>query len=169
MCHSYAPWSVGSQTSYGFTAFNNVQCGTCFQIQFDGTSHNGGADSRVATLAGKQMIVQVINIGGIESGQFDLLIPGGGVGAMNGCSTQWNSADLGEQYGGFLSACAGTGDKAGCVLQMCQAAFGNFPDLMDGCEWFTTWFAAADNPDLVYQQVTCPSEITAVSGVSGPS
>ena len=52
---------------------------------------------------------------------------------------------------------------------MCQAAFGNFPDLMDGCEWFTTWFAAADNPDLVYQQVTCPSEITAVSGVSGPS
>jgi len=167
MCHNYAPWAVSDSLSYGFAAFNGASCGTCFQIQFDGSSHNGGGDPGSASLNGKQMVVQVINIGGIEQGQFDLLIPGGGVGAMNGCSTQWNNADLGVQYGGFLSSCAGSGDKAGCVTQMCQAAFGNFSDLMAGCEWFTTWFAAADNPNIVYKQISCPSGITAVSGLSG--
>ena len=36
------------------------------------------------SLNGKMMIVQVINNGGVGGDQFDLLIPGGGVGALNG-------------------------------------------------------------------------------------
>jgi len=165
MCYDYAPFSVSSTVSYGFAAFNSGSCGTCYHIQFDGNSHNGGADPGAASLNGKHMIVQVINIGGIEGGQFDLLIPGGGVGAMNGCSTQWGNADLGATYGGFLTSCAQSGDRASCVLSMCQTAFGSASDLMAGCEWFTSWFGTADNPSLRYEQIACPAEIRAISGM----
>jgi hypothetical protein len=117
-------------------------------------------------LNGKTMIVQVINNGGVQATQFDLLIPGGGVGALNACSTQWGSSvDLGTQYGGWLSECNGS---ASCVQQKCQAAFSSKPDLMDGCTWFLNWFGASNNPDLVYQQIACPAALTQASGLSDP-
>ena len=51
------------------------------------------------SVAGKTMIVQILNIGGDVGGnQIDLLIPGGGVGAFNACSNQWGTSDLGAQY-----------------------------------------------------------------------
>jgi hypothetical protein len=168
MCYSYAPWAVSDTVSYGFAAFNGAACGTCYQIQFTGDSHNGGGDSGAAGIKDKQMVVQIINIGGIEANQFDLLIPGGGVGAMNGCSTQWPGAPLGSQYGGYLSECSGS-NRGQCVLDKCQAAFGasGREDLMEGCRWFVEWFNAADNPNLVYKQTTCPEAITSKSGMRG--
>ncbi|MBN1612553.1 MAG: hypothetical protein JW940_38340 [Polyangiaceae bacterium] len=168
MCYGFAPWAASDTVSYGFAAFNGVACGTCFQIQFTGDSHNGGSDSGAAGIKDKQMVVQVINIGGIEASQFDLLIPGGGVGAMNGCSTQWSGAPLGAQYGGYLSECSGS-NRGQCVLDKCQAAFGasGREDLMEGCRWFVEWFNAADNPNLVYKQTTCPEAITSKSGMRG--
>ena len=54
------------------------------------------------------MVVQAINIGyDVAGGQVDLLIPGGGVGLFNACTTQWGIpvSELGAQYGGLLSAC----------------------------------------------------------------
>ncbi|MEI8634903.1 hypothetical protein P4S72_28405 [Vibrio sp. PP-XX7] len=43
-------------------------------------------------MQGKTMIVQALNIGyDVSGGQFDLLVPGGGVGAFNACSAQWGS------------------------------------------------------------------------------
>ncbi len=169
MCHSFAPWAVSDQLAYGFVAYNNHgdtnSCGRCYQIQFTGASHNGGADPGCAAIQGKQMIVQLINIGGLDDDQFDLMIPGGGVGAMNGCSTQWGGADLGAQYGGFLSNCTGE-DRGTCVLEKCQSVFGaKWPDLMDGCRWFVEWYHAANNPSLKFKEVTCPDAITSVSGV----
>jgi hypothetical protein len=162
-CYDFSPWyDAGTNMSYGFAAHNGVACGTCFMLQFTGEG-NSGANPGATALKGQQMVVQAINIGGIDASQFDLLIPGGGVGAMNGCSTQWGSStDLGVQYGGLLSECKG---DANCMKGKCQSVFGNMPALLTGCNWFTGWFSSADNPKLIYKQVTCPSQITSKSGI----
>ncbi|MBN1656625.1 MAG: hypothetical protein JXA30_22830 [Deltaproteobacteria bacterium] len=165
MCWNFSPWAVSDSLSYGYVAAsgNNYVCGRCYQLQFTGSGHSGrnaGAES----LNGKTMIVQVINNGGVARDQFDLLIPGGGVGAFNACSTQWGAFDLGAQYGGFLTAC--NGDR-NCVQQRCQSTFANKPDLMAGCDWFLNWFNLADNPNLMFKQIACPSAITAKSGLQG--
>jgi len=165
MCYWGAPWSVSDTLSYGFAAYNGVDCGTCFQIQFTGKGQYNDKDPGSVALNGKTMIVQVINIGGIAANQFDLLIPGGGVGANNACtggSAQWSGANIGDTNGGMLTTCK---DSGSCVSQMCQAAFGSMPQLLAGCNWVSGWFAAADNPQMVYQKTTCPPEISAKSGM----
>jgi hypothetical protein len=164
-CYDFAPWyDASTNMSYGFAAKNGVNCGSCFILQFTGEG-NSGPNAGAAALKGQQMIVQAINIGGIDSNQFDLLIPGGGVGAMNGCATQWGSStDLGAQYGGLLTNCKG---DATCMKGKCQSVFGNMPALLAGCNWFTGWFSSADNPKLIYKQTSCPSQITSKSGLSG--
>jgi hypothetical protein len=162
MCWNGAPWQVGPNLSYGFIAASgsNYSCGRCYQLQFNGSGHNGQQNS----LNGKMMIVQVINNGGVAGDQFDLLIPGGGVGALNGCAMQWgvSNSELGAQYGGFLAGCNG---NTGCVRDKCNTIFGNKPDLKAGCEWFLGWFGAADNPNMTVKQITCPSMITQRSGL----
>ncbi len=162
MCWNGAPWQVGPNLSYGFIAASgsNYSCGRCYQLQFTGGGHNGQQNS----LNGKMMIVQVINNGGVAGDQFDLLIPGGGVGALNGCAMQWgvSNAELGAQYGGFLTGCNG---NTSCVRDKCNTLFGNKPDLKAGCEWFLGWFGAADNPNMIVKQITCPSMITQRSGL----
>jgi hypothetical protein len=166
MCWSGAPWSVNDNLSYGFAAATggNYVCGRCYQLQFTGSGHDGN-NAGASSLNGKSMIVQVINNGGIGGDQFDLLIPGGGVGDFDGCSKQWGPIDLGSQYGGFLAAC--NGNKS-CVQQKCDAAFGNKPELLAGCNWFLGWFNAADNPNLVFKQIACPAAITQRSGMPDP-
>ncbi|NLL12091.1 MAG: T9SS type A sorting domain-containing protein [Fibrobacter sp.] len=151
-CMDYAPIEINSKVSYGWAAFNNhgTQCGDCFQLDFQDD------------LSDKQMIVQVINIGDGGQNAFDLLIPGGGVGALNGCSQQWNNAPLGERYGGFRFTC---GPDEGCIRSMCQSAFGNRPDLMRGCEWYLKWFRMADNPKVKFKKVPCPQEIKNISQI----
>ncbi len=168
MCWSGAPWQVSSTLSYGFAAASggNYACGRCYQLQFTGTNNTSGDRKGVPALSGKTMIVQVINNGGVQSTQFDLLIPGGGVGALNGCSKQWGSGtDLGAQYGGYLTECNG---DASCVQQKCQAVFGNRPQLLTGCMWFLDWFGGSNNPDFTYQRIACPSALTQASGLSDP-
>jgi hypothetical protein len=171
MCQALAPWAVNANLSYGFAAIsaNGDICGKCYQLQFSGRSHNAGDDPGSAALAGKTMVVQATNVGGdVGSGQFDLLIPGGGVGKYNACSMQWgvNSSELGVQYGGFLASCkqGGAGDLAAiksCVMQRCTSVFGSrgLSELEAGCRWFVDWFQAADNPALVYKEVPCPQEL----------
>ncbi len=168
MCWSDVPWQVDDTLAYGFAAASgsNYSCGRCYQLQFTGTNNTSGDHMGTPTLNGKTMIVQVINNGGVQATQFDLLIPGGGVGALNACSTQWGSSvDLGTQYGGWLSECNGS---ASCVMQKCQSAFSDKPDLMAGCTWFLGWFGASNNPDFTYQKIACPSAITQKSGLSDP-
>jgi hypothetical protein len=129
-------------------------------LQFTGSGHNGQQNS----LNGKMMIVQVINNGGVGGDQFDLLIPGGGVGALNACGSQsspggqWGvvNSDLGAQYGGFLAGC---NSNTSCVQQKCQTIFANKPDLLAGCNWFLGWFGAADNPNMVVKEIACPQMI----------
>lgn len=178
-CWSMAPWQVSSTLSYGFAATSNGDiCGRCFQLQFTGASFNAGADPGSSTLTGKTMVVQALNVGGdVGNHQFDLLVPGGGVGQFNACSKQWNlsASDLGAQYGGFLATCkqqlggngAGLSALKSCVAQKCTSVFASrSAELAAGCRWFVDWFQVADNPALKFREVRCPAELTARSGMS---
>jgi len=49
----------------------------------------------------------------------------------------------------------------------CSTVFSGKPILKAGCDWFTGWFNSADNPALKDQRITCPSQITSKSGMSG--
>jgi hypothetical protein len=151
-CWDFAPVEVNSKVSYAWAAFNNqgTQCGDCFQLDLQGA------------LSGKQLVVQVINVGDGGLDAFDLLIPGGGVGALNGCSTQWGNVPMGVQYGGFHSQC---GNNADCIRSMCQAAFGEKQDLMRGCNWYLNWFKMTSNPQVMYMKVPCPQGIKNISGI----
>lgn len=168
MCWSGIPRAVSTSVSYGFAAASgsNYSCGKCFQIQFDGGSNNGTPNAGTTAIKGKQMIIQIINNGGVQANQFDLLIPGGGVGALDACQTQWGTTNLGAQYGGFLTACEQSNPTApsSCVQSMCNTVFAGKTDLLAGCNWFLNWFQAADNPTFVYLPVNCPSDFTSVMG-----
>jgi hypothetical protein len=164
-CFDFSPWyDASTNLSYGFVAYNAASCGTCYELQFTGTSQYG-VNNGAINLKGKQMIVQAINIGNIAAGQFDLLVPGGGVGAMpNGCSSQLGSIDLGATNGGLLTEC---NLDPTCMANKCTTTFAGKAGLLAGCNWFTGWFSSADNPQLIYKQVSCPSQITSKSGISG--
>ncbi|MGE5784006.1 MAG: hypothetical protein ACM3ZE_05415 [Myxococcales bacterium] len=166
MCWNFVPWSVNDGQAYAFAAFNSgSKCGECYELQFTGKSNSGtNADKSCAPLEGKSLIVQIINTGNIQQGQFDLLIPGGGVGEFNACNKQWGgNVNLGAQYGGFGMTC---NYGSFCVKEMCNAVFQDKPDLLKGCLWYTTWLNSADNPKLKYKKVNCPAAITALSGIS---
>lgn len=172
MCHDFGPWAVSDTLAYGFAAvkMGSDFCGKCYQLQFTGTSHSANADPGSQSLQGKTMIVQAINTGGVDSTQFDLLIPGGGVGDFDACSSQWGTTDLGERYGGFYLACqkANGFDHAAaksCAAQKCQSVFADNPGLLAGCNFFVNWFGAPDNPNLLYQEIACPFAITQKSGL----
>ena len=167
-CHSNRPWAHSSTLAYGYAAVSaaGAQCGKCYQLQFTGQGEHQADEPGSMRLQGKTMVVAVTNIGGdVGGGQFDILIPGGGVGMFNACSNQWGiSADqLGAQYGGFRNSaqCENSGDPKGCVRQMCEEVFGTrgLTDLLDGCLWYVDWFEAANNPKFVYQEVECPAEL----------
>ena len=173
LCHNMVPWAVNDQLSYGFSAVaasSGDICGKCYQLQFSGVSFNAGEDPGSTALRGKQMIVQAINVGGdVGSGQFDLSVPGGGVGIYNACSAQWGvpASELGGQYGGFLQRCkeqVSRTDHAAlksCVMQSCMNIFETrgLTELAAGCRWFVDWFEVADNPAISYKEVSCPEEL----------
>ena len=152
-CMKQAPWKVSDNLSYGFAASHtNGDCGKCFELSFNN---------------GKKMVIMVSNIGGdVSNGQFDLMIPGGGVGAFNALSNQisqngGNSGNLGQQYGGFRASCAMQSNVKDCVRNMCNSAFSSaaLADLKAGCLWYVDWFDAADNPTANSQSVTCPQAL----------
>ena len=97
-CNSYAPWSVSDTKSYGFAAFglDTSHCCKCFDIKFTTTA-----------IAGKTMTIQVLNLGSSAEnggGHFDLQMPGGGIGMVNGCTSQWGpNVQWGNQFGGLTS------------------------------------------------------------------
>lgn len=144
-CANMSPWKVSDNLAYGFAAVSisggteGTWCCQCYQLTFT----SGPA-------AGKVMIVQATNTGGdLGSNQFDLLMPGGGVGAFNGCPAQYGSWDGGAQYGGVSSAS--------------QCA--NLPSLVQaGCNWRFDWFMGSDNPSVSWTTVQCPAAITDLSG-----
>lgn len=101
---------------------------------------------------GKVHIVQATNTGGdLGQNHFDLAMPGGGVGQFNGCTNEWGAPPngWGQQYGGISS----------------RSQCDSFPEkLKPGCYWRFDWFANSDNPDVQFEEVTCPKAITDKSG-----
>lgn len=96
------------------------------------------------------MIVQAVNTGSdVSTTQFDLTIPGGGVGIFTeGCTTEWNApaTGWGQQYGGVSS------------LSECSA----LPSVLQpGCDFRFDWMQGADNPNVNYERVACPAELIA--------
>jgi hypothetical protein len=155
-CYDEAPRRVSDCLSYGHIAKSNPNCGQCYRIQFTGEGQHNVNDPGSKLIKGKQMIVKVTNTGGDVGGsQFDLMIPGGGVGQFNACSRQWGTSDLGAQYGGFLTECTGShAQKKDCVRQECMKIPAG--RARDGCLWFVDWFEVADNPKFTSQSTNCP-------------
>jgi len=145
-CANNQPWAVSSTLAYGFAAVSiaggteSSWCCQCYALTFPSTS----------ALSGKTFIVQATNTGGdLGSNQFDLLIPGGGVGIYNGCPSQYGSWNGGAQYGGVSS----------------ESQCANLPSIVQaGCDWRWDWFGGADNPAVNWQTVACPTAITDKSG-----
>lgn len=170
-CWDMAPWAVSDTLAYGYAATpgNGNDCGKCYQLDFTGESKDNPSDAGAKAISTKTMIVQATNKGyDVAGGQFDLLIPGGGVGAFNGCSKQWgvDNSQLGSQYGGFALAC--NYDKE-CTRKKCQSVFNKagMEPLQKGCLFYVDWLQTADNPRVRYKQVSCPSALTSKSGISG--
>ncbi|CAF1286484.1 unnamed protein product [Rotaria sordida] len=148
-CNNHIPWAVNDQFAYGFAAATipgqSLQdtCCTCYILHF--TS---------GPVQGKTMIVQVTNSGhDVGTHQFDLQIPGGGVGYFNGCSRQWNapSDGWGQRYGGISSR------------DQCYS----LPEsIRHGCLFRFDWFRGADNPTMTYSKIQCPSELVDRTGCS---
>lgn len=155
-CYDDAPRAVSECLAYGHMAKANPNCGGCYRIQFTGEGQDNAGDVGSKLIKGKQMIVKVTNTGSDVAGnQFDLMIPGGGVGQFNACSRQWGTSELGAQYGGFLSECTGPHSaKKECVRQGCMKIPAG--PARDGCIWFVDWFQVADNPKFTSQATDCP-------------
>jgi hypothetical protein len=162
-CMDQAPWSACANVSYAFAAsHSNGDCGKCFQLQFRDNGEGGGGDG----LTGKNLIIMVSNIGGDVGGnQFDLMIPGGGVGQFNALSNQisqlgGSNSDLGSQYGGFRDKCK---NDVACVQRMCNAAFSDsrLSNLKAGCQWYVDWLKIANNPNVYAREMTCPDALKA--------
>ncbi|MDR2732063.1 MAG: hypothetical protein LBB36_02475 [Fibromonadaceae bacterium] len=165
-CFDQTPKTISTNLAYAFAATpgGGNDCGKCYQLQFTNT-----------VISGKTLIVIASNIGhDVKNNQFDIMIPGGGVGRYNALTNQIKNNGgpqnpiMGEEYGGFLSKCqqdkgwnASESVLSQCVKDMCAT---NFPGaalslLKAGCDWFIDWYRVADNPNLLYKQVDCPQDL----------
>ena len=167
-CISQVPHVQSSNLAYAFAAAPgggpNV-CGKCFKLTFDG---QGKYETKTnhQKLRGKQLIIMATNIGyDVAGGQFDLMIPGGGVGIFNGCAGIMSTA--GKQYGGLLSDCEeqvgwGGSDqeiysrRKQCLTNKCNSEFSSNPTAKKGCLFLADWMEAAGNPTMDYEETPCP-------------
>ena len=93
----------------------------------------------------------------VEGGLFDIMIPGGGFGAFDGCAETLGS-NMGERYGGLLSECENeinlrsdeeiyTGRKQ-CLSKKCSKTFGSNELTLKGCMFLVDFMEAAGNLEL---------------------
>ena len=186
VCNSHIPKVSPSDPSVSYvtvaTSANNEQatCGACFEITFEGTGHFLPNDPGSVALKAKhkRIIALATNVGydvtQDKSRQFDVMIPGGGVGAFDGCTKQWErDVSSTAQYGGFLSSCqqmfpnsasdATAHEKVKqCVMRQCTFWFPQGSNLLHGCEWFVTWYEMADNPNVVWRATSCPADSASI-------
>jgi len=162
-CFDFIPHKVNDNLAYAFAASPTDQCGKCFQLQFDGGFKHGAPKVNHKAVEGKTLIVMTSNMGGdVSQGQFDILIPGGGLGQYNSFSGQIGVSEvqLGEQYGGLLSTCEKESNYNAskykqCLTDKCNSVFSD-ETLKAGCLFYADWFEAAGNPTMLYKEVTCP-------------
>lgn len=165
-CTSQIPFTIDGCTEMAFAfaavpAANGGSCGKCFQLTFTGTGHYSSTNANTRRLKDKKLIIMATNVGGdVQQGQFDIMIPGGGVGMFNGCSSMgWGGQ--GAQYGGLLSDCEtetnySSGKYKSCLTEKCNKSFANDEEAKKGCLFLATWMEAAGNPEHNYVEVECP-------------
>ena len=169
-CTSQIPIIVSEKLAYAFAATpgNDNTCGKCFALTFTGEGKYETKDNH-KKLQGKTLVVMASNIGyDVAGGQFDVMIPGGGFGAFNGCAQMgWNIPSNTTTYGGFLSDCEKEvgydGDvyskRKECLTKKCNSAFANDTEAKEGCLFLATWMEAAGNPMHTYKEVECPQAL----------
>ncbi|CAD6937907.1 unnamed protein product [Tilletia laevis] len=146
-CTNYQPFSIGN-VGYVFSARANngnmnppdYLCG-CYRL----TTHQQ---------PGLVLITQVLNEGGsLSDGQFDLQVPGGGVGDFNGCVSEYNSPPdgWGQRNGGIKAASECTQLPA---------------SLHPGCLWRFRTFDSRKGLQTTQsaERVKCPAALTKISG-----
>ena len=166
-CTSQVPFTVDGCDEMGFAfaavpASNGGDCGKCFQLTFTGKGKYS-TDANHRAIKDKKLIIMVTNIGGdVNQGQFDIMIPGGGFGAFNGCGQMgWNIPGNSEQYGGLLSDCEketkyNASKTLTCLQEKCKSAFSNDSQAKEGCLFLAGFMHAAGNPLHNYEEVECP-------------
>ncbi|KAJ1562246.1 hypothetical protein HK096_000605, partial [Nowakowskiella sp. JEL0078] len=136
MCTKDQPIVIDDTLAYGFAAASisgvatSRMCCSCYEITFTSTA-----------VAGQRFVVQTTNTGGdLGYNQFDLEIPGGGLGVYDGCSKQFDvdASTWGQRYGGVT-------DVTGCSVLPAS--------LQPGCQWRFGWFKGADNPTMTFKEV----------------
>ncbi|MCQ2105574.1 MAG: glycosyl hydrolase family 5 [Fibrobacter sp.] len=168
-CTSQIPMVVNDKLAYAYAAVpaaDGASCGKCYALKFTGKGKYETKANHKA-LAGKTLIVMTSNVGAdVSQGQFDIMIPGGGVGLFNGCRNMgWG--DMGATYGGLLTDCEKevgySGDlltkRKECLANKCNKTFSNDPVAKEGCMFLATWYEAAGNPTHEYQEVECPAAL----------
>jgi len=170
-CLSQIPFTIKGCDNLGF-AFAAVPgagpsvCGRCFLLSFTGT---GKYETKLnhKKLAQKKLIVMASNIGyDVAGGQFDVMIPGGGVGLFNGCANILGN-NMGAQYGGLLSDCesevgwSGTDEdiykkRKECLINKCNTIFANKANAKAGCLFQANFMEAAGNPLHTFKEIECP-------------
>jgi len=184
-CFDMAPYAVNDTLAYAFAATleTTLPCGKCARLQFNSEwmydqNSEGESKPRVThrALKGKTLIVMANNTGTVAENHFDIMIPGGGLGAFNCFAEQINETNernLGHRMGGLLSECSYNeatefnvvSDRftlaqwQQCLETRCRRAFDkpNVPKhLLDGCLWHVEWFMAADNPEVEWVETPCP-------------
>lgn len=73
--------------------------------------------------------------------------------SVSGCSVQFPIVNWGSTFDGWAIDCG----YENCVLQKCQTAFVDRPDMMAGCQWYVDWFETADNPGMTNTKGECPA------------
>ena len=110
------------------------------------------------------------NIGwDVTSGQFDILIPGGGEGYFTGkCQSTFGGNYLAtEQYGGYLSDCENEvgwslsddemyTKRKECLVNKCNHYFNKSAHGKAGCLFLANFLEGAGNPTMNFYEVECP-------------
>ena len=170
-CLSQVPFTIKGCDNLGF-AFGAVPgagpkvCGRCFLLSFTG---QGKYETKLnhKKLAQKKLVVMASNIGyDVAGGQFDVMIPGGGVGIFNGCASILGNS-MGAQYGGLLSDCenevgwGGSDDeiykrRKECLTNKCNTVFASKANAKAGCLFQANFMEAAGNPLHTFKEIECP-------------
>src|SRR5574344_36019 len=164
-CMSQIPIVINDNLAYAYAATpgGGNDCGKCYLLTFTGEGKYS-TDANHKKIKGKQLVVMSSNIGyDVSGGQFDIMIPGGGVGAYHGCSKMGLSC-AGEQYGGLLSDCEKASNYnastyKSCLISKCNSEYSNNAQAKQGCLFLANWMEAAGNPNVTYVQVNCPQEL----------
>jgi hypothetical protein len=170
-CLSQIPFTIDGCDNVGFAfaavpAGTNDACGKCYLLTFTGEGKYETKKNHQA-IKGKKLIVMATNIGyDVSGGQFDIMIPGGGVGYYNGCASILGT-NLGQQYGGLLSDCENSvgyslsdddmyTQRKECLVNKCNSVFSSKATAKAGCLFLANFMEAAGNPVVTYQQIQCP-------------